>query len=307
MLMISRVVFALALGVAQAVFAQTSIPQSAESGGGIPLGLSQKLVFARSMIEDPSVAKRVQASKDAEAQRLLALAVDSYSSALVAIKGGDFAAAEKFLNEVMSTIGKARRRVPDKEALEVKQRTDYQRLLESIESLQKSYLSYQKRAKQPSGVLEGKTETSANLDVAKLVDAAKMQSRDGHWGDALQSLEHAELVMKSSLGQLLGLTLLEFPQKFNTLVEEYAFELECNRNFLGLIPVAIEELKPTEDAKQTIEGLVEQDRASIDLAGEYAKLQDYNKALANIRTGTDFLRLALSTAGLVLSKGPGAE
>lgn len=299
-----RIMGILALGMAQAVFAQAPVQQS---GGDIPLGLSQKQAFARSLVEDPSVAKRIQTSQDVEAQRLFALAGDSYTGALVALTVGDFAGAEKLFNEAMSAIGKARRRVPDTEALAIKQRADYGKLLESVESLEKSYRSYLKRAKPPSSTLGGETEERASLGIARLVDAAKMHAQENRMGDALQALEKAEQVMKSALGRILGSTTIEYTQKFESPAEEYSFELERNRSYLELIPVAIAELKPTEDAKQTIESLVEQDRAAIDLAREYAKLQDYRKALANVRAGTGYLQLALSTAGLVLSKGAGAE
>lgn len=302
--MIRWVIGLLALGVAQASFAQVPAQQG---GGDIPLGLSQKQVFARGLIEDAAVVKRIQASQDAEAQRLLAQAGDSYSAALVSLKGGDFASAEKQLNESMSAIGKARRRAPDVAALAAKQRADYQKSLESIESLQKSYLSYLKRAKSTSASSSGDTDDRATLGIAKLVETAKAHAKDGRMADALQALEKAEQVMKSALGRVLGATTLEYTQKFETLAEEYAFELERNRSYLELVPVAIDELKPTEDAKQTIENLVEQDRAAIDLAREYEKLRDYAKAVANVRAGTSYLQLALSTAGLVLTRGPGME
>ena len=299
-----RIIGILALGVAQAVFAQAPVQQS---DAEIPLGLSQKQVFARSLIEDASVAKRIQESQDVEAQRLLTLAGDSYNAALAALKGGDFASAEKQLNESMSAIAKARRRVPDVAALAAKQRADYQKMLESIESLQKSYLSYLKRAKPLPAPSDNETDARASLGIARLVDAAKMHAQEGRMGDALQALEKAEQVMKSALGRVLGSTMLEYTQKFASLAEEYAFELERNRSYLDLIPVAIDELKPTEDAKQTIESLVEQDRAAIDLAREYEKLRDYAKAVAHVRAGTSYLQLALGAAGLVLSKGPRAE
>jgi len=300
--MIRWIIGILVLGVVQAGFAQTSVPQG---GADIPLGLSQKHAFARSLIEDASVAKRIQASQDEEALRLLALAGDRYNGALDALKAGDFARAEKQLDESMSAIGKARRRVPDVAALVARQRADFQKLLESIDSMQKSYLSYLKRGKSSSTSAGNETDALANLGVTKLVDAAQINAKEGHWDDALRTLGKAEQVVKSALGSVLGATLIDYTQRFATLAEEYASEIERNRSYLELIPVAINELKPTEDAKQTIDGLVEQDRAAIDLAHEYERLQDYAKALAHVRAGTTYLQLALSAAGLVLQRGQG--
>jgi len=303
--MIRRMLGILTLGVAQIAFAQAPVQQG---GKDIPLGLSQKQAFTRNLVEDASVVKRIQSSQDTEAQRLLTLARDSYASALAAIKGGDFPAAETGFNEAMSAIVKARRRVPDVAALAAKQRTEYLKLLESIESMQKSYLSYRKHTKFSFGSSSSDADVLASLGVVKLVDAAKTHAKEGHMGDALQALEKAEQVMKPALGRVLGGTLSDYPQKFASMNEEYAFELERNRDYLELIPVAVNELKPTEDARQTIESLVEQNRADMDLALEYERLQDYAKALANVRAGNGYLRLALITAGIVASnKGAGAE
>lgn len=298
--MVRWVLGVLALGMTQVVCAQELAQQGS---GGVPAGLTQKQAFVRGLVEDASVIKRIQASQDAEAQRLLALAGDSFAGALAAIKSGDFTGAEKRFDEALSAIGKARRRVPDTAAVTARQRADYEKLLESVESMEKSYQGYLKRAKLPPGAPGSEMGERESFDVAKRVEAAKSLAKEGRLGDALQALEKIEQMMKSAIGRILGSTTLDYTQKFETQAEEFAYELERNRSLLELIPVAITELKPTEEVQQTIEGLVEQDRASVDLAREYARLQDYRKALINVRAGTAYLQLALTVAGLVMSHG----
>ncbi len=288
-------------GLAQIAFAQAPVPQS---GANIPAGLAQKQAFARSLIEDASVAERIQASQDAEAKRLFALAKDSYASALAALKDGNFAGAEKQLNDAMSAMGKARRQVPDAAALAAKQRAEYEQKLESVESLKKSYLGYLKNAGRKSGATEKETEESASLGISRLMEAARKHAVEGRPGDALRALEKAEQVMRSALNRVMDSTLLDYTPKFETPAEEYAFELERNRSYLELIPVAIAELKPTEEAKRNVESLVERNRVVIEQAREYAGQQDYRRALATVHTGTGYLQLALTAAGLVMPQGP---
>ena len=299
--MIRWVFVVLFWGLAQAVFAQAPVQQD---GGNIPPGLAQKQAFARSLIEDASAVERIQASQDAEALRLFALAKESYSSALAALKDGNFAGAEKQFNDAMSAMGKARRQVPDAAALAIKQRAEYEQKLESVESLRKSYLGYLKKAGRESGAADKETEESATLGISRLIEAAKKHSMEGRPSDALRALEKAEQVMRSALKRVLGSTVLDYTPKFETPAEEYAFELERNRSYLELIPVAIAELKPTDEAKRNIESLVERNRVIIQQARVYAEQQDYQKALASVRTGTGYLQLALTAAGLVVQQEP---
>jgi hypothetical protein len=299
--MFREVIIVVALGVASLAFAQAPPKQSGED---VPPSLAQKQAFAGGLIEDESVAKRIQESQNVEAQRLLTTARDSYANALAAIKNKDFTNAESQLNEALSAIGKARRLVPDIQAIVARQRSEYAMAMERIESMDKSYVNYLKRVKLPASLSNQVSEGQANLnEIARLLDQARTRAKAEHWNDALLILEKAEQIIKSAMGQVLGLMTVEDPRVFETPAEEYTYDLERNRILLELIPVAIAELKPSEDTQATIENLLEQNRAAVDLAGEYARLQDYHKALANIHAGIGYLELALTTTGLILPHG----
>ena len=295
--MIRWAVFFLSLGMMQAALAQAPAPQSA---AGIPAALAQKQAFARGLIEDAAVAERIQASQDAEALRLFAWAKENYTRALAALKEGDYAAAEKQLNEAMSAMGKARRLAPDAAALAIRQRADYAQKLQSVEALEKSYRSYLKGAGRKPGAAGNQTDDSATLGISRLLDAARMHAKEDRPGDALRALEKAEQVMRAALNRVLGSTTLEYDQKFETPAEEFAFELERNHSYVELIPVAVAEYKPTEEAKLSIENLVKQSREAVEQARGYAGQKDYQRALASVRTGTEYLMNALAIAGLVV-------
>ena len=291
------VVLLLALGVVQSALAQAPAQQGA---GVIPPGLAQKQAFARSMVEDAATAERIQASQDAEAMRLFALAKETYTRALAALREGDFTSAEKQLNEAMSAIGKARRLAPDAAALAIKQRAEYDKKLESVEALEKSYRSYLKGAGRKPGASGNETDEFASLGISRLIEAARKHAREDHPDDALRTLDKAEQVMRSALNRVMGSTMVEYVQKFETPDEEYAFEFERNRSYLEMIPVAIAEFKPADEAKLNIESLVKQDREVVEQARVYAGQKDYARALVSVRMGTDYLLKALVVAGLVM-------
>lgn len=295
--MIRKAAFALFLGVAQVALAQTPAPQGA---GGVPTGLVQKQSFARSLVEDAAVAERIKASQDAEALRLFALAKENYASALASVKGGDYAKAEQQFNDAMSAMGKARRLAPDAAALAAKQRAEYAEKLQSVEGLEKSYRSYLKHTGRKPGAAGSETDESATLGISKLLEAAKRHAAENRPGDALRALNKAEQVMQSALNRVLGSTTLDYALKFESPAEEFAFELERNRSYVELVPVAIAEYKPKEESKQIIEVLVKQSREAVEQARSYAEQKDYQRALASVRSGTEYLMNALGVAGLVV-------
>jgi tetratricopeptide (TPR) repeat protein len=285
------------LGVAQVALAQAPAPQGA---GGIPAGLAQKQSFARSLVEDAAVAERIKASQDAEALRLFKLAQESYASAQAAVKAGDYAAAEKQLNEAMAAMGKARRLVPDAAALAAKQRAEYAEKLQGVESLEKSYRGYLKAAGRKAGAAGGETDEAATLGISRLMEAARKHAAENRHGDALRALDKAEQVMRSALNRVLGSATLDYTLKFESPAEEFAFELERNRSYMELVPVAIAEYKPKAESRQLIEVLVGQSREAVEQARAYAEQKDYQRALSSVRTGTEYLMNALGVAGLVV-------
>lgn len=287
----------LVLGVVHSAHAQAQ-----QGAAGIPAGLAQKQALAHRIVEDASTAERVQASQDAEAMRLYSSAKETYARALSAIKDGDFPAAEKQLNEAMSAMGKARRLAPDVAALANKQQAEYKEKLESVQSLEKSYLANLKSAQQKSGAANSETEASAKMGISRLMEAARKHASENRMGDALRALEKAEQVMRSAMNRIMDSVVIEYTEKFDTPAAEYAFELERNRSYLEAIPVAIAEFKPAEEAKQGIKNMVEQNREAVEQARVYAGKKDYNHALESVRTGTEYLLNALAVAGLVLSQ-----
>lgn len=295
--MIRKAVWVFFLGAVQVALAQTPAPQGA---GGVPAGLTQKQAFAHSLVEDAAVAERIKASQDAEALRLFALAKENYASALASVKGGDYAKAEQQFNDAMAAMGKARRLAPDAAALAAKQRAEYAEKLQSVEGLEKSYRSYLKHTGRKPGAAGSETDESATLGISRLLEAAKRHAAENRPGDALRALNKAEQVMQSALNRVLGSTTLDYAMKFETPAEEFAFELERNRSYMELVPVAIAEYKPKEESKQVIEVLVKQSREAAELARGYAEKKDYQRALESVRSGTEYLMNALGVAGLVV-------
>ena len=297
-------IFLLTLCVTQFAFAQT-LEQA--DGGKNSSGLAQKQAFVQSLVENASSAEYIKANQDVEVRNLVALAKGNYASALAGLRKGDFTVAENQLNEVMyrwilllslqmqsthSVALAARQPIESKELPE-----SYGKLLGTLEFLEKSYRSYVKRAVPPVDASLKEDEKSVHF--AEGLAEARMHATLGQKDGALRALSEVAQLMRSTINRVLDSVAVDYALKFKTPAEEYTYELERNRSYFELVPVAIAEFSPMNDERLAIKKLVEQNRLAIEQARNYAELQDYQRALETVHTGMGFLELALKTAGLI--------
>ncbi len=279
-------VAAAVLGLAGPLWAGAQAPAVPAPAATNPAVVRQKEALVRNLVQDSPVAARVNSSGNADAKRLLGLAQDGYHQAVIHIQTGDLAQAEKFLNEAMWNMGKARQLVPDQASKQIEDKVRFQRLKESVDSLRGSYQRHAAR---------GKAAGARDPELAR-ADALMQEAETAENSD-----KFGEAVLKA-MNTVLGSATLDYAQKFETPAEEFAYELDRNRSFADLVPVAVSELKPNPDSLRLVERYVDQNKALREQAQREAGNKDYAAALKTIRSGTGHLQRALLTAGLVVPK-----
>jgi len=258
--------------------------------------VEQKVEFLKRVLSDSPSAKRIEASDNAAAKKFLASAQENYRSALVSIKNNDIAAADKQLNEATASVGKARQLVPDPHTQNFEYRVRYAQLLDSVESLRISYQRQLQRAKPQ------RTGTGANdallTQVAQLVDSAKGLAQSEQVMQANKSLSEAERMLMVGMSRVLGSKTIEYAQRFESPAEEYAYELERNRSFADLIPIALDRFKAGGETVRETRKFTDANRGLREQAQRHADAKDYPAALTALRSGTTQLQSALAAAGL---------
>lgn len=258
---------------------------------------SKELMVQRLLTDSPAV-QRIVNSENKEARELFQAAQGQYNGAAAAMKAGDLARANELLNEAMWTLGRARQLVPDDMNRKIEQRVRYGRLMASTEALRSSYRRHLARAK---GVPAGTVPASDELErIQSWMDEARAYADSEQLTEAIRSLEKAEQGLMAGLNSVLGSATLEYAHRFETQAEEFAWELDRNRSYGELVPLALGELKPTDDARRLVERYVEQSAALRSQAEQDAGRKDWDKALKAIRNGTSYLQRALLAAGLVV-------
>ena len=258
--------------------------------------VEQKLAFVQRVLADSPAARRIEASNHAAAKKYLAGAQENYSSAVLSIRNDDVAAADRQLNEATRLIGKARQLVPDPLTHNVEQRVRYAQMLDSVEALRISYQRHLQRARpQPTGM---GANDALLAKVAQLVDSAKSLAQSQQVVPANKSLSEAERTLMLGLGRVLGSKTVEYAQRFETPADEYAYELERNRSYADLIPIALDRFKPGGEAARETRHFVDGNRGLREQAQRHAEAKDYRAALTALRSGTTQLQSALAAAGL---------
>ncbi len=267
--------------------------------------VEQKEAFLKRVLSDSPAAKRIEASRNAEARKHLAGAQESYTKAVLSIRKNDFAAADRQLNEATWLIGKARQLVPDPLTRGVEHRARYAQMLESVESLRLSYHRHLQRVKeQDSGVAASDAQL---VKVARLVDTAKSLASSEQIAQANKTLDEAEQVLMVGLSRVLGTKIIKYALRFETPAEEFAYELERNRSYADLIPIALAAFNPGSQSIREVQHFVDINRRLHEQAQQHSGKKDYRAALKALRDGTAQLQNALAAAGLRVPQDPKPE
>lgn len=256
--------------------------------------VEQKLALVERVLSDSPAVKRIEASDNAEARRHLSGARENYALAVLSIKNREFDRAERHLNESTALIGRARRLVPDPAARDVQQHLRYGQALESVEALRSSY----QRHLQSGQPQVGAAGDARLAQVAQLVENAKALARSGQLPLANKALAEAEQALMTGLSRALHASTLNYAQRFATPADEYLHELERNRSYADLIPIAIADFKPRNEARRQVQSHLKSNRQLLERAQRHAAESNHPAALAALRRGTAHLQGALAAAGL---------
>ncbi len=279
-----------------------SQPVASQAGGGKPgavpdvteAKVKQKLMFAQMMIGSQG-AKRVEASNNAEAKKLLADARKALADGRAKSSAGALAEALSLANRALKLVGTASRMVPSEEVL-AEQAHTYNSLLAEIADYEKSYQAnlkgQQKKGDVPDDV---KYDEKA---VAKLKADAKALADKDDYVRASALLRKVQTTLTEALHRMLDSKTLVYDLKFETAADEYAYELKRFGGYEELIPIAIEAKKPAPGAIKLMESFVDKARKRRDEAQAKADAGDYGSAISMMQQATKTVRRALRMVGV---------
>lgn len=152
--------------------------------------VEQKLKLADSMLFRSTGARRVAASDNGEALRLLAEARASFADSRAALEAGNLGAADELAAEALRKVGVAMRLVPEGGGDAEQMRARYARVLNAVQTFQASQI-------QSAG---GASVAPAEMDrLRELVRQAQDQAEKADYAEAARTMDQgAELILKSA-------------------------------------------------------------------------------------------------------------
>ncbi|EHR72968.1 hypothetical protein BurJ1DRAFT_4169 [Burkholderiales bacterium JOSHI_001] len=290
-------------GLALAAGLTLCAPLAAQTAPGTPRAevsakaVEQKAQMVDRLIFNSPVAARVGSSKNDEARRHFNNAREYYTHGKALAGSGQLRGADLLLNEAIWELSRAQTLVPDQATRMAGERSRYQQLKGSVDALLRTY---ELGVTGPGAItLSGDSPAERNVKGAMAqVEQARVLSETSKLVEANSALEKAlALLLKDALGRIDGKTVV-YDRRFTDVKQEFAYELERQRSYDSLVPLAVLEYRPSKEAVALIDRYVQSSRSLRAKAEAQAAANDHAQAVQTLNEATDALQRALLAAGL---------
>jgi len=268
-----------------------AVPAEAQDDAARQL-LEQKIRLVGQLLGDSTATRRVSPASDAAAKSHYARAEELYALARTRLEEGQIADGIRAIDAAMGEIGRARSRAPHAGTRSAEQRARYEQRLSSVESLLGVLRAREAAAPAPEG--------ARAIDAAAArIDGARGVAEQGRLDEATSQLDAAEATLARALDHYLVQRVVDYTVRPATPADAYRHELSRRQSLERLVPVALERLRPSADARAEVERHLARSAALRDVAETEAAGADHAAALRTLRESIGLLERALSTAGLV--------
>jgi len=255
----------------------------------------QKLQLVQMMLEaSPAMKRAAEGTDDAIKQKVVA-ANERFVGATDALNQNNLAGAEELADEALRLIEEISQLNPDLQQIRAEQIKRYDESVRSLDNAEATYRDLSSRLKSSEAKDMGKS-------ISRLRKKAQILAMDGQYSEASELIKEAHEEVISALNKLLGSTALLYDLKFNSVAEEYDYELARYHSFEELAPIAYAELKPDKDTIMLSERYVQESRAMRDIAKQQAARGDHRAAINTLLGAIKQMQTALRVVGLVLQE-----
>lgn len=257
------------------------------SGGG-------RLQSVRSLIEESSAARRIDASGNVQAMAAREKARELYRQASAAAQAGDRARSEDLLSQAAKQMFEAVKRVDASPGAQDKKQHDYDNRLESVNALSAAHqrICEEKRC-------EPAVRDEVHRAVEDKVKRAQVLRTQGNIEGARVALDEAYVAIKVAIEhQRSGDTLVRSLQ-FKNKKEEYVYEVDRNDTHRMLVTLLLQD-KTRDKPGTTLQTALE---AASKLRGQAeadARAGNYEAAIQSLEASTREFQRAIRGAGIYI-------
>lgn len=258
---------------------------------GDPVLLNSKLELLDRLVNQSASTKRIEQSDNAQAKELLQNARTSYQNARWLMEENSLDKSGLAIDEGLRSISKASQFVVDIRKQEKRYKREYAPLRARVVGFLESF---------EAAVVEREDNGAALLDRVKvkaLMAQAQSNYEDGRYKMAGEQLDRAASSVELGLSQARDKETVVHELVFNSLQDEYAYEVQRNDSYQMLIKLMINEDSVAVSAHSYFQKKVDQNSRLRVQAQALAKNGDFNDALNVIEGATEQLVNALRMGG----------
>lgn len=272
-----------ALGVAGSGRKKTDISNSE---------VKQKLSYA-SLVAISKPAKRVRNSDNPEAKSLFESSQKKLTEARLLQKSGDNHGAMQLIDEALRNMSLASQMVPS-ESVKSEQEQRYHAAVKLLAQQEKSYKEASERL-----LLQGGSVVEYNQDdVSAFKSSAKLHVNEKRYAAATSDIQQADRVVTTALNDMLDSQTIKYELNLDTPQGEYEYEHNRYLGYAELVPVAIEEKKPSKGQMMLLNGFVDKSKAMNAKGEAMAEEGNFPDAIRLMQEATKQVRRALRMLGV---------
>ncbi|GAB4348748.1 MAG: hypothetical protein Kow006_09770 [Gammaproteobacteria bacterium] len=246
------------------------------------------------LLNTSSGARRVIASDNELAKKIRLDGIKRYESARQAYEAGDYATANRLLEEASKSMFQAIRVMGQPKELNDKSVADFENRARSLDAL----LAALRRIADSEGG-EGKA-TSTISGINATVSRARRLLNQKQYVEARRVLDGGYEMAKQAVAHLRDGKTLTRTLNFTSPEEEYHYEVDRNDTHQMLVRVLLEEKQPNEQTRAMVAKLVDRANTLRAKADGQAAQGDYKAAIKTLEAATKELVRAIRSAGVYI-------
>ena len=258
----------------------------------------QKVSFAVMYIRQSAAARRIETGSDATAKKMLSDARQDLDNAEAAMTAKDYSRAAEMADAAMKLMSEAGRLVPAEDVTDnTVARTQYKELRDGILTYRKSYAGHLKRmTKAGSDMKDVPKVDLAKVDAA--IERAQKLADAEDYNQASSILAKAQTTLTTALSAMLNSATLSYELKFDEPKDEYEYEVSRFNSYEELIPVAVEQKRPSKAMQGLMQKSVDRGNEIAAQAKPVAAKGDYKTAIQMMQGATSHVQRALRMLGI---------
>lgn len=244
------------------------------------------------LVNDSPVSKRIEASGDDEAKQQLQRSREMWEQAVEHNEEGEYELAEGHINQGLVLMTRLSRKVKDEDRVKQARIELYKQVKGHVDMF---VVAFDRVAEE-----KGEDHVRGMLDrdeLDEIMTKAESSYKDGELAMANHLMRQAADIVDNALSDARHKDVLLHELTFESLEEEYAYEINRNESYVKLIDIMQKKSAPSQASAAYVQKLIEENAKLREQADVLVSEGNLEQGISVMESGTDKLSRALRMSG----------